>query len=158
MRLFTLFQRKFFTNTEKEREGRRVPLSYLISPRDWAGGGPGLDTAQSARDGSGCREIWGLDAGMAQGPSAGLISPSVLLTHPSKPAQCPAHCCHLQLCREVSWETSCGSATAGLLCLHPIFHSSWGSSHCGIDSVSWNSACSLSLLSLEIHVLAHPLE
>lgn len=109
MRSLTLFQKKFFTNREKEREGRRVLLSYLITPRDWASEGLESDTACSTW--SGCRYIWGLDTGMAQdrsgSPSAGLINPFMLLIHSPKPAQCPAHCYHLQLCREVSWETSC---------------------------------------------------
>lgn len=108
--------RRNFLQIRKKREGRRVPLSYLIAPRDWASGGPESDTTHRTWDGSGCRERWALDTGMAQdhdaSPSAAFISPSVLLIYPSKPAQCPAHCCHLQLCREVSWETSCVLATA----------------------------------------------
>lgn len=36
MSLLTLFQKKTFTYTEKEREERRVPLSYPTAPRGWA--------------------------------------------------------------------------------------------------------------------------
>lgn len=66
---------------------------------------------------------------------------------------------------EVSWETSCVLATAYFsghcrAALAPsIFHCP--NAHlngCSIVSVNLNSACTFSLLSLEIHVLAHPLE
>lgn len=67
---------------------------------------------------------------------------------------------HLQHCKVLLGETGFISATTvGLFQLSVLFHWTWSSSHCcDMISVSLNSACTLSLLSSEICVLAHPLE
>lgn len=90
----------------RKRERGKESSSFLPhKPKRVGMGGPRVQgMGQDA-------ERWGLGSGNAS-PCAALISLSVLLIHPSKPAQGPAHCCHLQLCRELSWETSCVLATA----------------------------------------------
>lgn len=86
MSLLTLFQNKCFTYTEKESEGRRVPLSYPIAPRGWA-----QSRTQPTVYGMGWdAEMQGLDHGMVrdrgEGAGARLVSPSMPLICSSKPA------------------------------------------------------------------------